>query len=307
MVDEVVKKSKKSKTSGEEKLKKKEKKKEDVKEEKKEKKKQKKAADEDVVVEEKPLKKKRKKEAAEETPSKKKASEEAVDEESPKKKKKKKKKSAEEVEEPAKEEEEEPVEPVEEEAAPVEAAPAEEEGAVKKLFVNNLPWAIDEEQMKAFFGEGVSSIEWIEDKDTGRFKGMAVVDFETAALALKGIEKNATELSGRTVYCRLDGAEKKKRDGKPVKAKPDGCKKLYCGNLSYQIDDAKIKDFFDSVVVDEVKWVSDRESGDFKGCGFLTFQTSEMADKAILKQGDTLLGRPIRLDWAEERERQNKW
>ena len=214
---------------------------------------------------------------------------------------KKKKKKTDEEEEPA--EKDEPAEK-EEEKEEVKKEEVKDEGGVKKIFVNNLVWSVDEGMMKEHFGDGIVGIEWIEDKETKRFKGMAVVEFETAALAKKAVEtKHETDFAGRTMYCRLDETRER---GTPrqVKPKPEGCKKLYCGNLSYDIDDAAMKDFFDSCgVVEDIKWVSDKVTGDFKGCGFVEFQDTTQADKAILLQGSTLLGRTIRLDWAEEKQR----
>ena len=134
------------------------------------------------------------------------------------------------------------------------------------------------------------NIKWIEDRDTGKFKGMGVLEFADAATALKAVEmKNETEVLGRTMYCRLD-KPKPKSDG-PVrqpKAKPDGCCKLYCGNLSYDIDDAALRAFFEPLALSAIRWVTDRETGDFKGCGFAEFASTEDADEAFLKQGQVL-------------------
>mmetsp|Transcript_25861 Transcript_25861/g.103337 ORF Transcript_25861/g.103337 Transcript_25861/m.103337 type:complete len:180 (+) Transcript_25861:1127-1666(+) len=175
--------------------------------------------------------------------------------------------------------------------------------------------------MKAHFEAdcgAITDIRWVEDRDTGRFKGMAVVEFADAGAAQKAVNtKNATELLGRTMYCRYDqpkgggggdAASASKESGlrKPPRersAKPAGCKKLYCGNLSYDIDDAGLRDFFDPLPVARIRWVTDRASGEFKGCGFVEFDSTEDADAAIDKHGTTLLGRSIRLDWAEDRPR----
>ena len=55
-----------------------------------------------------------------------------------------------------------------------------------------------------------------------------------------------------------------------------------------------------------IRWVTDRETGDFKGCGFAEFASTEDADQAFLKQGQ-LLPCPHRVaaraahDWAEDK------
>ena len=129
---------------------------------------------------------------------------------------------------------------------PKEAPPTPSNGdEVKSVFCTNLAWAIDDDAIKAHFADAgtIKSIKWIEDRDTGKFKGMGVLEFADAATALKAVEmKNETEVLGRTMYCRLD--KPKPKSDRPVrqpKAKPDGCCKLYCGNLSYDIDDAALE------------------------------------------------------------------
>ena len=124
---------------------------------------------------------------------------------------------------------------------------------------------------------------------------------------MKAVElKNETEVLGRTMYCRLD--KPKPKSDRPVRrpeAKPEGCCKLYCGNLSYDIDDAALRAFFEPLALSAIRWVTDRETGDFKGCGFAEFASTEDADQAFLKQGQVLMSRPVRLDWAEDKPK--KW
>jgi len=80
--------------------------------------------------------------------------------------------------------------------------------------------------------------------------------------------------------------------------RPTGCKKLYVGNLSYEIDDETMVDFFKDVgTMVGLRWLTRKDSGEFRGCGFIEFQTGEEALEAMKKDGMELLGRPIRLDW----------
>ena len=54
---------------------------------------------------------------------------------------------------------------------------------------------------------------------------------------------------------------------KAMSVKPPDCRKLFIGNLSYDIDDDGISKFFGSVdaEVKAVRWLHHRDSGDFKG------------------------------------------
>ena len=80
--------------------------------------------------------------------------------------------------------------------------------------------------------------------------------------------------------------------------RPQGCKKLYAGNLAYSIDDDVMVEFFKSCgEMVGLRWLTHKDSGEFRGCGFIEFSTSAEAEAAMLLDGEELLGRPIRLDW----------
>ena len=91
-------------------------------------------------------------------------------------------------------------------APPAVETPAPEPEAVKSVFCTNLAWAIDDDVMRDHFKDvgDIVNIRWLEDRDTGKFRGMGVVSFENHATALKAVElKNESELLGRTFYCQL--------------------------------------------------------------------------------------------------------
>lgn len=82
--------------------------------------------------------------------------------------------------------------------------------------------------------------------------------------------------------------------------KPDGCKKLFMGNLAYEITDEAIVEFFKHCgQMVGLRWLTNKDTGDFRGCGYIEFTTTEEADEAFKLDGATLMGRPIRMDWTD--------
>jgi len=81
-------------------------------------------------------------------------------------------------------------------------------------------------------------------------------------------------------------------------------RRVFVGNLNYNIDDEKIKEFFKDIgEISDIFWLTDKYTGDFKGAGFVTFETVEAATKAVEeKSGQQLMHRSVKLDWTKERD-----
>jgi len=184
--------------------------------------------------------------------------------------------------------------------------------ANEKLFIGNLSFDIDDDGIKAFFkdcGE-IVDVFWLKDRDTDRFKGCGFVTFESVDAACKAVEMNGQECMGREI--RIDFAKprpggnkpKKGRETRPLSEKPEGCLTVFCGNLSFDIDDTKMQEFATEAGCGEIahiRWLTDRDTGDFKGCGFIEFADTADVDKFVTKNGADLMGRNIRCDYAKPR------
>jgi RNA recognition motif-containing protein len=81
--------------------------------------------------------------------------------------------------------------------------------------------------------------------------------------------------------------------------------KLFVGNLSWNVDDAQLQDFFAAVgTVVEAVVIRDRQNRNrSKGFGFVTMSSEEEANKAVSElDGKELDGRPINVSIARSRE-----
>ncbi len=78
-------------------------------------------------------------------------------------------------------------------------------------------------------------------------------------------------------------------------------KKLYVGNLSYDVNRDQLRDFFAEAgeVIDSAV-ITDRVTGRSKGFGFVEFATEEEAQKALeTLNGKDFEGRTIKVDFAK--------
>ncbi|EEC42658.1 predicted protein, partial [Phaeodactylum tricornutum CCAP 1055/1] len=84
--------------------------------------------------------------------------------------------------------------------------------------------------------------------------------------------------------------------------KEEGCVTVFIGNLAWDVDEDTIKQSFaDCGEISQVRFATDRETGDFKGFGHIEFVATESTDKAIEMAGTEILGRPVRVDFANDK------
>ena len=91
-------------------------------------------------------------------------------------------------------------------------------------------------------------------------------------------------------------------------------KKVFVGNLSFQMTDTDISNTFSQYgTVESVQIITDRDTGRSKGFGFVEMPDSTAAKTAIAKlQGTELAGRALTVNEAKPREprrepRQPRW
>lgn len=193
-----------------------------------------------------------------------------------------------------------------------------------RVFVANLSWDVDDDAIKGFFEDcgTITKINWVEDKTTKRFKGCGVLDFDSLEAAQKAVAKNDQLFMDRKIVVQYSRAQAQGHDNSkprgtgnppidekqqkflaaPLAPKPEGCVTCFVGNLSFAIEEDDVRQFAeDCGEVTNVRWVYHKDSGEFKGCGFVEFADTEAVDKFVAKRGTILKGRPVRIDYSESR------
>ena len=80
--------------------------------------------------------------------------------------------------------------------------------------------------------------------------------------------------------------------------------RLYVGNLPFSVDESSLRSLFEQNdrTVEEVKLITDRDTGRPRGFGFVEMGNSEDADKAISElNGYEMDGRQLTVNEARER------
>ncbi|CAM8924021.1 unnamed protein product [Rhodiola kirilowii] len=186
----------------------------------------------------------------------------------------------------------------------VEEQPSEE----AKVFVGNLSYEIDSEQLAEIFGRAgiVEIAEVIYNRVTNQSKGFAFVTMSTVGEAEKAVEMfNGYDLNGRLLTVSKaapKGAARPERITRVFDTEHTA-PRIYVGNLPWQVDNERLEQIFsEHGKVVEARIVYDRETGRSRGFGFVTLSTESEVQNAIgALDGQSLEGRSIKVNVAESR------
>lgn len=175
---------------------------------------------------------------------------------------------------------------------------------ITRLFVGNLNFAVTEKSLKEHL-RNCTHVLFLKDKESGQFYGSGFVEMATAEDAARVSEMNGSKFLDRALKISFappqPGQKWPPANKYSIRPYPGyGCKKIFIGNIAFEATDEDFAGIFaDCGETVEMRWLSDQDTGDFKGCGFIEFATPEGCKKAGELSGVKVKGRQIRIDWAE--------
>lgn len=175
---------------------------------------------------------------------------------------------------------------------------------ITRLFVGNLSFKVTEKTLKDHL-VNCTHVLFLKDKETKAFYGSGFVEMKTAEDAARASKLNGKRFLGRGLKISFaaprPGSKWPPENKYAVKPYPgNGCRKLFIGNIAFEAEDEDFTTLFAKCgEIAEMRWLTDRDTGEFKGCGFVEFTTVEGCQKAAEFSGSEVKGRQIRIDWAE--------
>jgi len=183
-----------------------------------------------------------------------------------------------------------------------------------KLYVGNLPWTCDSQQLAEVFEDcgNVEIVEVMYDRMTQRSRGFAFVTMRSTQDAMAAIEKlDGSDFGGRILKVNFPQSSAREPRMSNYNASPprreggsyDSPNKLFVGNLSWNVDDFALETIFsDYGKVLDAKVISDRETGKSRGFGFVTLASATEVNEAIKNlDGAEYDGRQLRVNLAGEK------
>ncbi|XP_030531307.1 28 kDa ribonucleoprotein, chloroplastic-like [Rhodamnia argentea] len=177
-----------------------------------------------------------------------------------------------------------------------------------KLFVGNLPYDVDSQKLAMLFEQAgtVEIAEVIYNRDTDQSRGFGFVTMSTVEEAEKAVDLfHRYDMGGRLLTVNK-AAPRGSRPERPLRT-VEASFRIYVGNLPWDVDNGRLEQLFsEHGKVVNARVVYDRESGRSRGFGFVTMATeTEMNDAIAALDGQSLDGRAIRVNMAEERSRRS--
>ncbi|CAH9103805.1 unnamed protein product [Cuscuta epithymum] len=140
--------------------------------------------------------------------------------------------------------------------------------ASTKVYVGGIPYYFNEDDIRSFFGGcgPVTQIDCMIFPDTGKFRGIAVINFKTDVAAKRALG--------------LDGSDM-----------------IYIGNLSWEITEDDLRNLFSGCQIASIWFAEDKETGLLEGYAHVDFADNCSLEKALKLDQKIVCGRPVRISY----------
>eukprot|EP00301_Raphidiophrys_heterophryoidea_P016318 c25879_g1_i1.p1 GENE.c25879_g1_i1~~c25879_g1_i1.p1 ORF type:complete len:286 (-),score=67.20 c25879_g1_i1:84-899(-) len=210
------------------------------------------------------------------------------------------------------------------------AAPATPVPETCCVRLRGLPFKSNEEEVEKFFsGFAVVSVKVPKRSKASLPTGQAIVTFSSPTEAKRALSRDKGYIGERyveVVLCDETGnlveRPPKPEPAKPQAAKPAATKEksvapktksaggaskatnvVFVAGIHKDVKDENIHKLFrDCGEISEIRWINDKVTGQFRGCGCVEFKTPEAAKLALAKSGQELFGYSLRVNPAQPKE-----
>jgi len=162
----------------------------------------------------------------------------------------------------------------------------------KKIFVGGLHWETTAADLREYFSKFGTVVDCTlkTDQATGRSRGFGFILFEDSAIVQKILADKTHSLRGRQIDCKP--AQSSRPSAAGSKAEP--IKKVFVGGLSPDIPEADIREHFGQYgKIEEVELPFDKMKNQRRAFCFITYETEEMVDKAVVNAKQKLGDREV--------------
>ncbi|KAJ0963550.1 hypothetical protein J5N97_028672 [Dioscorea zingiberensis] len=184
------------------------------------------------------------------------------------------------------------------------------ESDLGKLFIGGISWDTDEARLREYFSNFGEVLEAVimKDRTTGRARGFGFIVFSDPAVAER-VVMDKHMIDGRMVEAKKavprDDQNILNKNSNSVHSSPSPArtKKIFVGGLPSSITDIEFKRYFLQFgPIADVIVMYDHSTQRPRGFGFITFESEDAVDKALLKTFHELNGKMVEVKRAVPKE-----
>jgi len=188
--------------------------------------------------------------------------------------------------------------------------------AENTLYVSNLPFDLDDNDLRQIFSEFNVKNANVAMRQSGRSLGFGFVEFHNAQDTKNALEAlDQSEVNNRVITVKVatgrntgGGARRtiirrtistRRRNPSNNENREPSSSMIYVSNLPFSVDDKGLSQIFTGYKVNKA-YVALRRNGRSKGFGFVDFSSNEDQQKALKLNGHEVEGRPLTIQIANK-------
>ncbi|KAK5795330.1 hypothetical protein PVK06_036592 [Gossypium arboreum] len=169
-----------------------------------------------------------------------------------------------------------------------------------KVYVGGIPYRYTEDDIRYYFEScgTITDVDCMKFPDTGKFRGIAIISFETEAAAKEALALDRAEMGGMQLTIQ---PYKSTRANKATGFAPkmvEGYNRIYVGNLSWDITEDDLKRFFSDCNISSIRFGTNKETEEFRGYAHVDFSDSVSVAMALKLDQEIVCGRPAKISCA---------
>ncbi|CAJ1977712.1 unnamed protein product [Sphenostylis stenocarpa] len=169
-----------------------------------------------------------------------------------------------------------------------------------KVYVGGIPYYSTEDDIRSYFEScgTITEVDCMYFPETGKFRGIAIIDFKTEAAAKRALALDGADMGGLFLKIQPYKATRANKASDFAPEILEGYNRVYVGNLSWDITEEELRKFFNNCKITSLRFGMDKETGEFRGYAHVDFSDSQSLKTALTLDQNVLYERPVRISCA---------
>ncbi|KAF4351251.1 hypothetical protein G4B88_025743 [Cannabis sativa] len=169
-----------------------------------------------------------------------------------------------------------------------------------KIYVGGIPFYSTEDDIRSYFEAcgTITEIDCMTFPESGKFRGIAIISFKTEAAAKRALALDGADMGGLFLTIQPYKTNRTNKSSNFAPQYVEGYRRIYVGNLSWDITEDKLRNFFSDCKISSVRFGMDKETSEFRGYAHVDFVDNLSLTLALKLDQKHVCGRPVKISCA---------